>query len=183
MSTLLYGMVRTAVPADEAEIRSTTDVVDHDAPSAEMDSAPDFGEFDSDPDTEGGLTSRQLASHVIPSVQSVNPALAEANSEHNAIIDRQVSSSGTAAAREAAGEWGHGTLHIQEGIEPTIRDGAAFGEEYFKAERDPIQTGMGAYMTPAAPGNVDENARVQATANRNAREAASPYSQFLKAVT
>lgn len=174
-------MQRDAVKPDEAEVRSTTNVIDADAPSAEMDSAPDFNEFDSDPDTEGGITSRQLASHVIPSVQSLNPVLAEANTEHNAIVDRQVSTSGTAAGREASGVWGHGTLQVLEGIEPTIREGAAFGEDFFSAERDGIQTGMGNYMTPASPGNVDRNAEVQATATRNAREAASPYSQFLKA--
>ena len=180
MSTLLYG-IRNAVKPDEAEVRSTTQVIDHDAPSAEMDSAPDFNEFASDPDTEGGLTTTSLASHVIPSVQYANPALAEANTEHNAIIDRQVSTSGTAAAREAAGEWGHGTLQVLEGIEPVIREGSAFGEDFFSAGRDPIQTGMGNYMQPGSPGNRGNAEEVQATANRNAREAASPYSEFLKA--
>ena len=178
MSTLLYG-IRDSVSPDEAEVRSTVTVVDNDASSAEADNAPDFNEFESDPDTEGGLTTRQVASHVVPSTQSVNPALAQANTEHNEIINRQVSSSGTAAAREAAGMWGHGTLQFAEGIEPTIRDGAAFGEEFFAADRDAIQTGSGDYMTPT-PSDYS-NEKVQATANRNARQAASPYSKFLEA--
>lgn len=179
MSTLLFGFERAPISADEAEVRSTTNVIDHDAPSATMEDAPDFNEFESDPDTEGGLTTHQVSSHVVPSVKSVSPVLGQATAEHNDIVNRTISSVGTAAAREAVGEWGHGTLMVTEGIEPTVRGDAAFGNEYFAAGKPDIQEGMSNAMNPAVAADPKTLAESQATGNRNARQAASPYTQFL----
>jgi len=171
MSTLLYFGERAGIPADEATVRSTITVVQDDAPPAEMDAAPDFNETETDPDTEGGLTTHQLASHVIPSVQYV-PHVGNANEDLNAIVDDRISTSGTAAAREMAGEWGHGTLKVVEGIEPAIRDGARFGNEYFAADNRPLAA-SGDYMTPAQPADAATVARAQATGTDNARDAVS----------
>lgn len=163
MSFLLWG--RGAVDVDPAEPRSTVTVVQADAPPSEAPHAPDINETFSDPHTEGGLTTRQVASHVIPRERYV-PHIGDANEDHNAIIDRQISTSGTAAAREAAGEWGHGTLQITEGIEPAI--GEPYGGDYFVAERPEFPASQ---MSPAAATDPATNAAAQAGAVENARAA------------
>lgn len=175
MSTLFYNRPGP-VPANEAEVRSTVTVVDNDAPSAVQMHVPDYNDVATDPDTEGGLTTHQLASYVTPSERYLPQPVSAAD---NDIVDRQVSSSGTAAAREASGQWGHGTLQITEGIEPVIRDGAAFGETYFKVPDRGANDAAGDYMTPASSVDAKTLEDAQATGNDNARDAASPYSAYL----
>jgi hypothetical protein len=182
MPGLLFGMGRAVVPDSEAHVRSTTGVVDTSAPSAVMPDTPDWNEFESDPDTEGGLTTRQLASHVIP-MSKYAPHLGNANTDFNAPIDSQVSTSGHAAAQEAAGVWGHGTMQIVEGIEPTIVDGHQLGDEYFKAgvTDNPSINGV------RPPVNSDPNTAAQsaATGELAARKAVqrSMYADWLNAAT
>jgi len=96
MSTLLYGVQRGETPSDIEHVRTTVTVVDNDAAPAMLERAPDWNEFDTDPDTGGGLTTRALGSHVVPSERYV-PTIGDANEDHNAIVNRQVSTSGTAA--------------------------------------------------------------------------------------
>jgi hypothetical protein len=108
--------------------------------------------------------------------------LALATQNHNAIIDNQVATSGTAAAREARGEAGHGTMQYAESLEPVIRPGAEFGNVYFDIVKPEIQEGAGNAMnvTDTDPWNM---AVAQAEATRRSRDAyqATLYSAFLNA--
>jgi hypothetical protein len=184
MSTLLYGVQRTETPSDIEHVRTTVTVVEDDAAPAMQAHAPDWNEYDTDPDTGGGLTARQLGSHVVPSSRYV-PAIGNANEDLNGIVDRQVSTSGTAAAREASGQWGHGTMQVIEGIEPAIVDGQAFGETYFKAHPRPDNPNGGDYMSPAQTSDPATIAAAQATGENLSRSAvqASIYSAFYAAQT
>lgn len=177
MSTLLYGLNRAPVPANETEVRSTVTAVQDDAPAAVQTAPPGYNDMATDPDTEGGLTTRQLASYVIPS-ERYAPAAGNANTDFTARIDGQVSTSGTAAAREASGAWGHGTLKIVEGIEPVLRDGNRLGSEYFTAsEREPTSL---AGVSPSQTADPDTTADAAATGAANARAA---YGAFLASAT
>ena len=139
MSTLLWGDL-DGVPADEAKVRATTAPVEVDAPPAEAQGAPEFNEVETDPNPNlGGLATRQVASDWHEPVQYSPSWAGTATAEHNAIIDRQVATSGTAAQREAAGQFGHGTYGYAIGIEPVLRDGGAYGNDYFAAEKNEIQ--------------------------------------------
>lgn len=182
MSTLLFAPVRGAVPADEAVVRSTTDIVDQDAPSAEQSHTPDFNEFESDPNPYLGMGSRQKASFVIPSEKYVPATLGATASYEEGIekINRQVSSSGTAAAREATGEWGHGTIKSVEGIEPTIVDGQQYGDTFAKMSPVQSQQGVSDYMTPADRADRETVAADGATGAANSRRAvqSSQYAAY-----
>lgn len=182
MSTLLIP-IAGAVPTSDAEVRSTVTRVDDTDPPAVQDHAPEWNETDTDPDTLGGLTRRSLASHVIGSVRSVPNVGASSQDEHNGIIDRQVSSSGVAPAKEATGEWGHGTLQIVEGIEPTIVDGQQLGADYFTV--GPKQPANITGLTPAQPADISASGDAQVKTNEASRRAAqaSMYSAYLTAQT
>jgi hypothetical protein len=184
--SLFYGMLSNgSVPADENAVRRNTTPVDINATPAEQTSAPDFNEVTTDSNPQLGLEPRQLASHVKP-IEKYAPFWkdeVDRQAEHNHVIDRQVSTSGTAAAREAAGKFGHGTILVVEGIEPVqdLRDGGKFGNEYFTRHDRDVQEGMGAYMT--TPPGVDQSttamvAATGKTAAMQARESAM-YNAFL----
>lgn len=141
MSALfLYGDL-DGVPLDEAKVRATTGPVDKDAPAAEATGAPEFAEVETDQSPlPSGLAHRMLASFWHPRQQSAPGIMADlATTPHNVIVDQQISTSGTAAARELAGQRGPGTIPYAEGIEPVIRDGAAFDNTYFAAGKRDIQ--------------------------------------------
>ena len=144
-------------------------------PAAVEQYAPEYNDAHTDPDTDGGLTPHKLASHVIPSERYV-PNLGNADTDFAAPINDQVSSSGTAAAREAAGIWGHGTMKVVEGIEPVIRDGDQLGNDYFTTWDRP-NAGSAAFMTPSASADPATVAQSQATGTANAR-AAVAVSQY-----
>jgi hypothetical protein len=177
----MYGW--GATPPNEEHVRSTVTVVDNDAPSAVQADVPDFNELEVDPDTGGGLTERNLASFITPGQQGTPIPSAYVNDNPNDIVNNSISSSGTAAEREAAGQWGHGTLTVVEGIEPTIRDGQAFGETYFHAPKPPVQAPAGDFVSPAVQADRASLMATQATATDNARQAASPYTTFLNNTT
>lgn len=171
MSTTLMiagsGM-RAGVPQDPESVRSTVTVVQDDAPPSVAPAAPDYNQVMTDPETEGGLTSHDLASAVTPSVQYV-PNMGNANDVGDAVqarVNDTISTGGTAAAREASGEWGHGTMQIVQGIEPTLVDGHQFGSDYFAAENRP-EMAAGAYMS--ATQSADP--AVQSTGEDNSRDA------------
>ncbi len=166
-------------PVDETAVRSTVTVVDDGAPAAEAPTAPDFNQTFTDPDTEGGLTSRQLASHVIPSEKYV-PFPTNADEDLFTATNSQVSSSGTAAARFRAGQQGHGTLKVVQGIEPTIVDGQQLGGRYFTGHPRP-DAGSGNQMSPSRPTDTDASAAAQYAATMAAQRAAaaSMYQAFL----
>jgi hypothetical protein len=180
MTSLFFGQLNTVgVPADEKVVRSTTAVVQVDAPPAMQEDMPMRGEVETDPNPLLGMSSRQMASkwvegeQFVPEIQLDELARAD---DHNGMVDRQVSSSGTAAGRESGGQWGHGTASFAIGIEPVgdLVEGGSFGNTYFERNPRDIQAGMGEYMTPAA-GSADQNTKggVAALGKDNARKAAS----------
>lgn len=157
MTSLYFGMLREGVPADEKVVRSTATPYDKDAPAAMADDMPDPGEVETDSNpTLGGLVGRQLSSMWVQGQKFVPSWRGQADEqyEHNAIIDRQVATSGTAAAREASGEWGHGTASFAVGIEPVgdLTDGGSFGNEYFKRTDRIIQETSDNSMMSVPPG-------------------------------
>lgn len=182
MPNMLMSMGRAPIPPSEAEIRSTVTAVDDDAPSAAETAPPDWNQLTTDPDTEGGLTDHQESAYRIPSVQSVPVLIETASNEGPQLVNARISSEGTAAAREAAGVRGHGTLNFSQSIEPTFPDGHQFGSDYFKVERNGVVSDM---MTPAALPDVATASAAQATATANSRDAVSqsqtgsPYQAML----
>lgn len=174
MTGLLFTPNRSAVPSSSEEVRTTITVVDNDAAPAVAERAPGYNDVDTDHDTAGGLTPRQLGAFVVPSVRYV-PHVGNANSTE--LFDRvndQVSTSGTAAAREAAGVWGHGTLKITESIEPAVHDGAQLGADYFAASTRPL-AGSGDQMSPAQSADPDTVAQSAATGASASRAAYGAY--------
>lgn len=170
-----------ALPNNPDAARITDGPIRSNDSATEPIAAPDWNEFESDDSSElTGLSPREKASYFEPSQQYI-PFTATANENHNEIVDNQVSTSGTAAAREAAGVYGHGTMQTTIGIEPVIRDGAAFGNDYFTRGAVDIQDGAGNYMTPAESDNWAQ-AVAQANATASARQAAmdSLYASFLQ---
>jgi len=101
---------------------------------------------------------------------------------HNLLIDRQVSSSGTAAAREASGQFGHGTASYAIGIEPTgdLREGGKLGNDYFSAGKPDIQNGAGSYMTTPPGYDLMTSDMVAQTGKDAARQAGNPYDAWWK---
>lgn len=138
-----------SVPQSEGEARSTVEPIRNDNQDSEADSPPEWNELDTDESGElVGLSPREVGSDTTDIVKYRPWWAPLATAEHNEIIDRQVASSGTAAQREIMGQQGHGTMQYAQGIEPVIRDGAAYGNDYFVFRQHDIQQGMGDYMTP-----------------------------------
>ena len=181
MSTLLLGSnFAGEAPQDDGDVRSTITVVDHESPDATAERRPDFNSSEQDPDTEGGLTDRQVSDFVTPSEQWV-PDVGNANRDFSAPIDSQVSTAGTAANRELSGQWGHGSMHWQDATEPTIREGAFFDDVYFAARRPPIQDGAHDYMLPSRNPDDKTAQDSKAVALAASREASrrAMYQRFL----
>lgn len=165
-----------SVPQNENEVRSTVEPVRTDAPP-ELDKPPEWNEFETDDSGSlVGLSPRTVGSDTRDSEQYVPWWQQFANENHNKLIDDQVSSSGAAAARESHGEQGHGTMQYAIGIDPQIRDGAAFGNEYFTSHDADIQDGAGTYMTPADDDNWLQT--LAATQAQNASRKAYQDSQY-----
>ena len=175
MSFLLWANARTPVPVDDDEIRSTVTIVDQDEAPSTMEHVPDKGETFTDEHTDGGLTSHQVSSYVIPKQQGIPipEQMGASSTEAFDITNRQVSASGTAAQRESVGIWGHGTLQIQEAIDPIIVDGTELTEEYFKVPQRNVQDPMVAYMTPSEPSDNSDRALAAGAYANNARQAVS----------
>ena len=182
MSVLWFGDL-DGVPLDEAKVRATTAPVEQDAPAAEQDHSPEFNEVTTDPNPNlGGLSSRQLASDWHESKQDapIMPELATA--DHNVIVNRQVATSGTAAAREMSGQNQRGTVPYAIGIEPVIRDGSVFGADYFAVEKrganeDPEQQTRGVQPTGL---DRDVIAGAMAYGNQEMREANNNMAAFYR---
>lgn len=177
MTSLYFGTLREGVPADEKVVRQTATPYDRDAPAAMQDSMPDRGELETDTNPALGMVNRQKGSlwHQAQKYIPFWKGAVDDQFEHNAIIDRQVSSSGTAAAREAAGEWGHGTASYAVGIEPVgdLTDGGAFGNEYFKRNDRDIQETADNTMMSVPPGyDQSTKGRVAAEGKVAARQSA-----------
>jgi len=181
MSTLLYAFQATVLPADENIVRQTTHPVRDDEPAAEQDSPPEFNELRVDESPYKGLVGRTLASDWTESVRTPppNPELAIP-----CMPVTKHSEQGTAATREVSGDRGPGTLAYAYGIEPTIRDGGAFGNLYMEFDPDrTINEGVGQYMTPTGTDSPTVS-RVISTGKTAAQDAAAAgmYRDFFTAV-
>lgn len=184
MTSLLYGAVGAyPVPADENVVRMTTSPVTPDAPAAMAEDAPEMGEVETDPNPSLGMATRQLAS-TWHEPKKYAPAWADnATARHDAIVNERWASSGTAAQREANGEFGHGTIAYAEGIEPVgdLRDGGKMGNEYFVTDPKNIQRDAINYMTVPPGSDADTTASLAgaaATASRNAATASAYRSMW-----
>jgi hypothetical protein len=174
MTSLMMGQIwSTVVPADEATVRRTAVPYYADKPAAMQDDMPVMGEVETDHDPNLGMVNRQLASKWTEPQRSA-PAWADqvaTQYEHNATVDRQVSTAGFAPSKEATGEWGHGTMAHAVGIEPVgdLGDQGKLGNDYFKRNDRGIQdTADPTMLTPT----VQENVNTSAAGKANARAAA-----------
>lgn len=185
---MFYGVISgpSGVPSEEQKVRATTEKIDISEAPAVMHDAPVTGsvETDSNPNLSG-LVNRQLASEWFQG-EKFSPSWADnasAQSVNSVIVDGQVASSGTAAAREKDGIFGHGSMSYAIGIEPVqgLAPGGAFGNEYFAADKPGIQPTAGSYMS--VPPGVDNQVTslVSDTTKRNARyaEQSSLYAAWL----
>jgi hypothetical protein len=172
VSTALYVLHRVDAPHDQEVARSTTEAVDESAPAAVERDAPEFNEVERDTTQHAGMRPSNLASHFVPSTQyaprwaqnaQVTPSFAGIN-ERQAVV-------GTAAGREMGGQFGHGTMSYAIGLEPTIREGGAFGNDYFTADHPGIQPSMGYYMEMAPGYDKDISAAASAQAKVDAHQA------------
>lgn len=172
MSTLwLVGTTHPVNPHPDT-VRSTLDSTETERSGpAEIPDAPGWNQFASDKDPAlVGLSPRQMSGDVHESQQYRPFWLALSQIDYEARIDGQVSSSGTAASRENVGQYGHGTAEYTESIEPLIRDGAAYGNDYFVRGGAVIQDGAGAYMASPVP-DVDWQGVSQAIGVKRSRQA------------
>lgn len=161
---------RIAVPQDATPVRSTIEPVRTDGPAEDM-NAPGFNEVNVDSSGQlVGLSPRQESGDVHDSAQYVPWWVALASNDYEKVIDDQVSSSGTAAAREAGGVFGHGTFMYTESIEPAVRDGSFFGNDYFVTNPLGANELGGNYMQPTIQ-PADAMALAQAFATDNSRKA------------
>lgn len=181
MSTLLYGMDRAPVPVDESAVRSTVDPSTPDAPPAEAAAAPDFNQVETDPNPHNGLATRQVASDWHASERYAPSWADRANPTASfAEVNSRIDSTGTAAARELAGEQGHGTMAYAVGIEPVLREGGAFGADYFAVDPRGAMEGIGDEMSLAPGVDHDVTGAVAGAAKSAARDAtaASTYAAW-----
>ena len=193
MPSIMFGQLQDAeIPIDENAVRSTATPANEGAPPAETPNTPEFNEFDTYSEESVGMSTRNVTGEYFP-IEKSSPSWADdVDQAHlaNDLIDRQVSSSGTAASRERAGEFGHGTMAVSKAIEPVIREGGAMGNDYFAANDPDIQssatpeTGIQPDLQGYGPGreNVGGTAAYGKTAARDAAAAAS-YSAFYSAST
>lgn len=184
MTSLFMGALLTnPVPADEKDVRNTATPVNNIKPAAEQDSMPDPQEFVNDPDPSLGLGPRQLGSEWIQGVpvdHTFRKGSVAGVTTSTAMINGQVSTSGTAAARESVGKV-HTTLSYAVGIEPVgdlASDNAKFGETYFKRNDRDIQAGMGNYVKQ--PAGLDGQAATTGKVVSRQATGASVYDLFLK---
>lgn len=175
MPSMLWGEMRGDVPGDENVVRRGTFKVSQDTPAAEAVGAPDRNEVETDSNPELGMVNRQVAGDYHESEQ-YSPfwsGQVDVQDDHNAIVDRQVSTSGTAAAREQAGQFGHGTMPYSVAIEPVadLSEGGKLGNDYFVVNDRDIQDGAGNYMSIPPGADQDVTGKVSAQGKDAAREA------------
>lgn len=186
MTSLFMGtIVTTGVPADEKTVRNTATPVDVNKAPAMMPDMPVAQEFESDSDPTLGLAPRQLASkwHEGETVQH-NADVVSTQNVSNQIVNAQVSTSGTAASRELAGQT-HKNLSFAEGIEPVfdLQDSNhKMNNTYFVREGRPVQEPAENYMSvpPGMSSGLGTEANIVAygkVASRDAAQSAA-YKSF-----
>lgn len=169
-----------SVPQDESTVRDTRDPVRTDGDKAEMQAAPDWNEVESDQSGQlTGLSQRTVGAATTDSVKTAPALIGLATAEHNALIDRQVATSGTAASREAAGQFGHGTMQTEISLEP-LNPAQAYGNDYFVRGNLSANEGSGDYMAPVSTDHW-ASAVAQASAKERSRDAyqSSLYNTFM----
>lgn len=154
MSTLFYTAAAANIPQSDTleNVRSTVTTVDKDSDASVATSTPERNLLETDAHTDGGLTTHQVASQVTPSERFAPTTVS--TSSHSDELNNSWSSSGTAAAREAAGQWGHGTAYSQDAM-TRIPDGTAFSEEYFERDRRGMNEQVTNYMTANSVDNAE----------------------------
>lgn len=184
MTSLFMGhLVTDGVPADEKVVRNTATPVNPSAPPAMQEDMPEMSEVETDPNPDLGMATRQLASRWFEGRKGVTAEVIGEVSDgtaHNAIINGQVSSSGTAAAREASGTSAR-NLSYAIGIEPVgdLRDGGKMGNQYFERNPRNIQDGMRSEMSTPPGYDTSNRGEVLASGKSNARTASrSAYDVF-----
>jgi hypothetical protein len=173
MSSLLFqGGFATGL--DESEAQSTIEPIRTDPSEAEEASPPEWNATSSDDSGQLiGLSPRPVGSFTEAPVKAPPVGLVmgtyDRAKDGNDGIDRQVASSGTAAARESAGQFGHGTIQTEIGIEP-LNPAQEYGNDYFSVPDPGANYAGGAYMTPPETDNWTQ-AVAQSRAQVNARQA------------
>lgn len=175
MSTLLYALGAGPVPANQKVVRSTTEYVEQDARPAVASDPPDWNEKETDPNPNLGLENRQVASFWVEREKYAPSWAGEATSitDDQASLNRRQAVQGTAASREMQGMFGHGTVAYAIGIEPYIRDNAAFGTDYFAATERGIQEDVRQYLNPPPGQDRDAISATAGAAKDSARDASS----------
>lgn len=156
MSTMLYGMHGVGVSPDEETVRATTEPVSLDAPPDVDPSEPEnISEFPLSDTPHAGIHSSQVASNWTEGEQhpvswldqaQVGPSFSRIN-DTQAVVGR-------ASGLEAAGTFGHGSASYAYAMEPVIREGGEFGQDYFMSDHPGIQPGAGIYMEAIGERNV-----------------------------
>lgn len=182
-SLFMGGVVSSGVPADERVVRSTAVPYERDAPAAMQDDMPEPNIIETDPNPHLGMDQRQLASkwhegsRGVPSWDWEVAQLTESTRQINA----QVSTSGTAAAREAAGATNK-NLSYAEGIEPVdgLLDGHRMTNTYFVRNPRGVQDGTGNYMSvpPGQDHGIEGNIAAAGKANARSASMASLYNSY-----
>lgn len=182
MNPLLYqGHYATGLSENEAQ--STVEPIRTDPSDAELASDPEWNAVESDDSGQLiGLSPRVVGSKTDMPEKSVPVSLVLGTYDGprygNDVIDSQVASSGTAAAREAAGQRGHGTMQTEIGIEP-LNPAQVYGNDFFLRDSLSANEGAGLYMTPPESDNWPQQV-AQASAETASRRAyqSTQYSAF-----
>lgn len=174
--TSLLTQFPSTVPISEEVARSTVEpITDPDLTAEAPPDTPEYNQFINDPTIQPGISVHQAGSYWNENQRGPNTDTAAVSRLFNAAIDIQVSSAGRAATIEATEVYGHGTMPWAEGIEPVIREGAEYGEDYFSAGKPAIQQTTGDYMSqPDSLGTLvdpDWTAVAAADAASRSREA------------
>lgn len=152
MTSALYAVGSTEpVPQTEEEARPGLEPLRTDGP-AEATEAPDWNELHTDDSGQliGGLSRRTVAGDTHDTLTYLpwwSSLIGNIERGISTVFNRQADM-GTAAAREVAGEQGHGTMQYAVDIDPVIRPGQAFGNDYFSVMPKAVQEGAGFAMQP-----------------------------------
>lgn len=170
------------VAQDESAVRSTVEPIRTDPEEAQSTDAPDWNENETD--ASGQLTglSHHTPASAVEEVQKFKPWwTVAASADYSTQVNNQISTAGTAAAREENGVQGHGTMQYTKSVEPVIRDGGFYGSSFFSVDKPTVQDGQGNYMTPSMPDHWGATV-AQDSATKASRKAYqdSLYSAFLR---
>lgn len=185
MSSLLFqGHFATGLSEDDAQ--STVEPLRTDNSDAEAKGSPEWNEVRSDDSGQLiGLSPRVVGSNTQHGDRSdqapptgVVMGTYDTARKGDQSIENQVASSGTAAAREASGIRGHGSILQTEGIEP-LNPAQRYGNDYFERDSLSANEGSGNYMTPQEGDNWAQQV-AQANAQSAARSAymSTQYQSF-----